>query len=178
METFIINEKTKNHIPIKLCGICESGHRNEYMDLYSNKIKNLVFADTIDEYSLDFKLAKFLTENAPKEIFALGASIFIKDVKLNSGGIIGDPHSISSAEDILEQLGSDLYCAAFSGKFGAVFKSTEEKAKDIYAEFKKLIHLSNKELVAKAERLLADTDLYILVSDGSGKDSFFYVSQS
>ena len=178
METFIISEKTQNHIPIKLCGICESGHKNEYMDLYSNKIKNYVFADTIDEYSVDFKLAKFLTENAPKEIFALGASIFIKDVTLNSGGIIGDPHSISSAEDILEYLGNDLYCAAFSGKFGAVFKSTEDKAKDIYAEFKILINLSNKELVAKAEKLLADTDLYILVSDGSGKDSFFYVSQS
>lgn len=176
METFIIEESTKNNIPVKLCGICKSGYKKNCMDSYSQKIRNHIFSDTKDEYLIDFQLAKFLIKDAPSQIYALGASILIKGVKLNSGGIIGDPHSISSAEDIVEDLGNNLYCIAFSGKFGAVFKSTEEKANNIFVEFKKLLQMSNEEIVPKAESLLSDSDLFIFVSDGSGKDSFFYVS--
>lgn len=175
MKTFTINELTKNNIPIKVCGICLSENKKESVDFYSKKVRNHVFLITKDEYAIDLQLAKFLIKDAPTHIYALGASIFIEDVKLNTGGIIGDPHSISSAEDIVEYLGNNLYCIAFSGKFGAVFKSTENNAKELYFEFKQVLHLSNKELVQKAKNLLSDTEVYILVSDGSGKDSFFHV---
>lgn len=176
METFIAYEKTKNKIPIKICGVCKAGYSMNCIAFYSSNIKNHVFQDTKDIFLIDFKLAKFLTENTPIYVHALGASIFIESIELNTGGIIGDPHSISSRNESLEYLGNDLYCISYSGKFGAVFRSTKEEAQIIYDDFNKLLHLSNREIIPKVEKILFDTDLYILISDGSGKDSFFYVS--
>lgn len=177
MITFTLEQQTLNGIGIKVCGICEESAINERIMFYRNKIKNFLFPKTTDEYYLDFMLYRLLTESTPKFVYALGSSILNENIKECSGGIIGNPHSKkSSAENQLEYISNGLFCVAFSGKFGTVFKCKESHSVDIYRKLITLTQLPNIESTVLAEKILQETELYIFISDGSGKDSYFYVS--
>ncbi len=178
METFLVEEKTKNGVLIKVCGICQRGCLAKVSEAYKTGIEKVVFNETKDEYLLDFYLNQIIVSLASKEVMAVGASVCVEGVCERSGGIIGNPFETEeSAEDDVEYVGNGLYCAAFSGRFGAVFLGSCEKAKIVKEKFSSYISFENEKAVELAEKLLKEiSDIYILVSDGSGKSGFHYVS--
>ena len=178
MEIFLAESTTKNGIRIKVCGICKMGYAAKACSEYKNGISSAVFQETHDEYIVDLNLNRLIVSISIKEVFAVGASVFVEGVKYNSGGIIANPFiEGESADDDIDYIGNGLYCIAFSGRFGAVFDGGRETAEIVKKGFIKFLEYDNEEAVLLAEQYLkSKCRLYIFVSDGCGEKGKFYVS--
>ena len=174
MEIFINEISTKNEKKILVCGICKEGCKRKVLDKLNKGIGSLIFSDTRDEYFLDYCLMQAVTSNSDKSIYAVGASIYVEGVTLRSGGIIGNPFDNKQTnDDEIEELINDVYCIGFPGRIGFAFKGSFLDAKFLKEKIELILDMTNEEILPKAMDLLESiTDLYILVSDGSGEGGY------
>jgi len=177
MEIFVDKILTQNDKKILLCGICEDGCVPKVLDRLKVGIGSLAFSDTKDEYFLDYCLMQGVIFNCEPSVYAVGASICVEKVAFRSGGIIGNPFDDKETnDDEIEELANSMYCIGFPGRVGFAFKGNLSDAKFLKEKIESFLDMANKEIVPKAISLLESvTDLYILVSDGSGEGGYPFV---
>ncbi|MCD8036458.1 MAG: hypothetical protein LUE88_03620 [Clostridiales bacterium] len=143
---------------------------------YAEAIGNADFTGIKDDYVIDIKLYNIVKSVHAENVPAMGIGIVIEDSNHIGGGIIGNPNDDGeSADDSAAYIGNNLWCVAYSGRFGVVFKSDRDKSDNILTK----IHQYNKEDIVKAvtctkEYLLENTDMFIILADGSGKGAYPY----
>ena len=175
MEPFVVQGKTKNGVPFYLAGLAESG-AEEKAKRWADYWQSHVFCGRTNVVVLEERLLAFCMEGPTEGLLAMGASVQWPGVPCRSGGIIGDPMDEGeSAEGALERIRDGLWLCAYPGRFGAVFTATEEEAKALEEEMRRWTAFSNPKSVPQVEMLLKERcDCFILISDGSGPDSYCY----
>lgn len=179
LEAFLLKTKTEDNYNVIIGGLCPKGKKKEASNIYS-KIDKMKIGQSKDEFLIDHILATIITRISPIWISLVGASISIDGVKHNTGGIIGDPFKEqNSAQEEIEEILEGIYVISFPGGPGVAFSGTYKDSiviKDIISEYKSC----NNSFEYIIESLNKITDLYIVVSDGSGINSCggIYVSDN
>ena len=140
-------------------------------------LKKADFADLKDDYFIDIKLYELISQVSPKTVPAVGIGIIINDSVHIGGGIIGNPsYDGESADDELEYIQNNLWCIAFSGRFGAVFCCDNEKDASKHAEkIKEFNKYDIKQAVyTTRDYLKGVTDRFLILADGSGYGAYPY----
>lgn len=179
-EVFILKTISRDGHDVIVGGICPKGRKEKAIENFSsiNKVK---LGYSKDIFLIDYILADAITNLSPRWIFVVGASILIEGVSGRTGGIIGNPfNKYESATGDIEEVVEGLFLISIPGGPGIAFAGTYEEG----ILLKELIYeeQQNKKNICKTviNKLDEITNLYILVNDGSGKDSFggIYVSDS
>ncbi|QGU96068.1 hypothetical protein GOM49_14070 [Clostridium bovifaecis] len=171
-ETFLLKTVSQDGYSVIIGGICSNGKKEESILAYSqiNKIK---LGQSKDEFLVDYTLAKAITQLSPRWIIIVGASIYIHGVQKNTGGIIGNPfEEHESSNGGIEEVISGLFLISSPGGPGIAFRGNYENGRLL----EKMVKDENTSQNIKIELILKKLDeitkLYILVADGSGKESF------
>ena len=162
---------------VYICGFCKDGEREKTKEIYKSAIEKADFADLKDDYFIDIKLYELISQVSPKTVPAVGIGIIINDSVHIGGGIIGNPsYDGESADDELEYIQNNLWCIAFSGRFGAVFCCDNEKDASKHAEkIKEFNKYDIKQAVyTTRDYLKGGTDRFLILADGSGYGAYPY----
>lgn len=177
MECFCDEYFTVCKKKVYLCGFCGDGESNNTKKIYKSAIEKADFADLKDDYYIDIKLYELISQVTPKNVLAMGIGIIIKDSIHIGGGIIGNPlYDGESADDELEYIQNNLWCIAFSGRYGAVFYCDNEKDAVKHAEHIKEFNKNDIKYAIYATRdyLKGVTDRFLILADGSGYGAYPY----
>lgn len=167
-ETFLLRTNSKDGYEVIIGGICPKGKKDDSIGEFIN-IKNKKLGQSKDTFLIDYILAKAVTDLSPDWIKVVGASIRIKDVEENTGGIIGSVNkSYESAHGLLEEIEPNLYLIASPGGPGVAFKGSLEDGKLIEKIIQDNDISCEKIMKIVLEEIRKITNLFIIVLDGSG----------
>ena len=177
MEGFISCCSSKSGERVYICALCSDGKSEKVRKRYVSAAEKADFTGIKHDYFIDVKLYETTQEVDSTDVYALGIGIEIADALHIGGGIIGSPRDDSeSADDKADYIGNGLWCIAFGGRFGAVFKADKEKAEeisDMITDFNNRCGIKNAIMNTK-EYLIKNTYVFLILSDGSGKGAYPY----
>ncbi len=161
---------------VYLCALCPAEETEKIKESYLSAVNNADFSGIKDDYLIDISLYNIIRAVSSKAVKAMGIGIIIKDADHTGGGIIGNPNDEGrSANDKADNIGDDLWCVAYSGRFGAVFKADSLKAREIS---EKIDGFNNNDIAAAVSDtknyLINNTDMFLILSDGSGIGGYPY----
>jgi len=178
LEAFVFKTITKDGYSVIVGGFCPEGMKEEAIIAYEG-ICNMELGQSKDEFLIDFILADAITKLSPKWISLAGASICIDGVDNNTGGIIGNPFKGNeSSEEFLEEIDDELYLISFSGGPGIAYAGSYSDGillRNIILNYKTDQSSNLEDIINKLDEI---SNLYILVADGCGSESFggIYIS--
>lgn len=171
LEAFILRTKSKDGYSVIVGGLCPKGKRYDAVASYE-RINEVNMGESKDEFLIDYILSKIITNLSPSWIIVVGASICIDEVSGNTGGIIGIPFAEhNSADGEIQQISDDLYLLAFPGGPGVAFQAEYFDVvlfRDVILKYKTDEFVDCEKIIRELEKI---SNLYVLVSDGSGKNS-------
>lgn len=179
-ETFLLKTVSEDGYSVIIGGICPKGKRQEAIQAYS-LINKARLGQSKDEFLIDYVLAEAITKISPKWVKLVGASIHVENIGERTGGIIGDPFAeYESATGNIEEISTGLFLISLPGGPGIAFVGTYDDA----IVLEKIIRESNMTQDMRIKSVLRKLNeisgIYILVADGSGKESFggIYISDN
>jgi hypothetical protein len=170
-ETFLYRTISADGYGVIIGGICPEGKKSAAVECYA-KISEMKLGGSSDEFLIDYILAEAIASVSPEWIIAAGASMHIPGITQPTGGIIGHPFTApESADGDIEVLAENLVMLSFPGGPGIIFegqiadglwlKQTVEQELDGDTDcVERVLHLINDK-----------TSLYLIVADGSGKET-------
>ncbi|WP_068747878.1 hypothetical protein [Thermovenabulum gondwanense] len=171
LSSFALKSRIYDGFQIIIAGICPIEEILETKRILNEIGRDFSAKGIKDGFELDYKLAKHFCNETPKNLFALGVSIFVPWIKEASGGIIGSPREkISSAQGIIENIGNNLSLIAFPGGPGIVIEGSIEKAMKIlqFIEFNKTNNDLEKIYQIALNVMTESIPNAIIISDGCG----------
>jgi len=174
MNGFVSTFNVKSGEKVYICTFCPEEKVEEAKKIFVENFKEADFTGTKDDYYIDMFLLKIIKLCTPSYIKALGVGIIKKDAYNIGGGIIGSPwEDGESAEGKAECIGEGLYCCAFPGRFGVVYRA--DNSEEIYNN---IFELNKKDIrdavIGARDYLKTVSDEFIILSDGSGEGAFPY----
>lgn len=160
-----------------LCAFCQDGESQKVKDVYKAAVEKADFENIKDDYFIDVKLYKIISQITPESVPAMGIGIIIKDSIHIGGGIIGNPFCNSeSAEDDMDYIENNFWCIAFGGRYGAVFCCEDKKEAEKHSEnIKKFNRQDIKNAIySTRDYLKNNVSEFLILSDGSGLGAYPY----
>lgn len=168
-EVFSLALKSKDDIPVIICGICLAGMKKIHLDNYRN-VKEYELGNSKDIFSIDYNLSEIICRLAKNGVIAVGASVKIEGVFDRTGGIVGNPfEDATSALGDIEIINEDIFVLSAAGSPGIAFCGENCDALKLNEYLLKTENLSQDERIDGVLKIAREvTDTFIIVSDGTG----------
>jgi|GEM_PF-67524 len=174
MDAFIVEGMTTDGFPLAVCGLCETGQAEAYVQALSH-VADVDFGSCRSEYAVDYRLAEILRDGLDHTLSPhiwAGASVAVPGTDSPSGGILGQGDSAveSAGHEVVIQpdriMGSIPGRAAFCAMTAAAAVKTK-----LQAAFQQHIDGTRGGLFDFYEALCDSGTDFIFIADGSGPGS-------